>query len=77
MPTSADRGPRAHVSDRMEWPVVDDLRVVFLLGPLVTVDDQVNVGEVDVQSVVMPLVVADLMKNEVTKIKILITNINI
>ena len=63
MPTCTDADLGGDVSSRMKWPIVNDFRIVTLLDPLVAVDHQLHLGEVDVDGVVMPLVVADLEIN--------------
>ena len=60
LPAGTDGCSCAHVSNGVEGPVVDDLGIVLLLGPFITINDQVHVREVYVQGVVMPLVVANL-----------------
>ena len=60
LPASSDGDLGGDVRGRMQRPVVDDLRVVALLDPLVTVHDQLDLREVDADGVVMPLVVANL-----------------
>ena len=49
-----------NVSSIMQRPIINDLGVVLLVGPLLAVDDQVDDGEVHVDGVVMPLVVTNL-----------------
>ena len=60
LPASSDGDLGGDVRGRMQRPVVDDLRVVALLDPLVPVHDQLHLREVDADGVVMPLVVANL-----------------
>ena len=61
LPASSDGDLGGDVRGRMQRPVVDDLRVVPLLDPLVAVHDQLHLREVDADGVVMPLVVTDLV----------------
>ena len=61
LPASADGDLGGDVGCRVKRPVVNDLRIVSLVNPLVTVHGQLDFGEVDVDCVVMPLVVTDLV----------------
>ena len=64
LPASSDGDLGGDVRGRMQRPVVDDLRVVALLDPLVPVHDQLHLREVDADGVVMPLVVANLFSTD-------------
>ena len=60
LPTSPNSDFGGDVLCGMKRPVVDDLWIVLLIRPLFAIDDQIDDGKIDIYSVVVPLVVANL-----------------
>ena len=60
LPASSDCQCRVDALGRMQRPIVDHLWVFLLRAEHLSVNKQFNIGESDINSVVMPLVVANL-----------------
>ena len=60
LPTCAYGDLGSNIVRGVEWPIVNDLWIVFFVSPFLAVHDQGDNGEVDVDRVVVPLIITNL-----------------
>ena len=60
MPACSDGDPGGDIVCWVKRPVVNDLWIVLLIGPLLAVDDERDHGKIDVDGIVVPLVITYL-----------------
>ena len=62
LPASADRQSSVKSMTAVQWPVVDDLRIVLASHHGASINVKLNFGELHGDGVVMPLAIANLFK---------------
>ena len=60
LPTSTNGNFGCDIFCRVQRPIVNNFRIVLLIGPLFSVHDKIDHRKIDIDSIMMPLVITNL-----------------